>query len=265
MLPRVLRRVAFSLHRSCVLRCQAPGRWRAAGAIYVLRSATVALLRPQSEPISGDARGLRSIAARSATVPAKPGQPRSGEQVRFLVVEAMVWNAVSPRAEAECDDEARYEMQAMETGVSEGRIAFVSARWHADLVECCRSEFLVESARLGTSEAEIDQFDVAGAFEIPLTAKRLAESGRYRAVVGAGLVVDGGIYRHEFVASAVIDGLMAVQLDTGVPVISAVLTPQSFHEHETHHDFFAEHLRTKGREAAQACAGTVAALAALPA
>src|SRR4051812_17906717 len=44
-----------------VLRCQAPGRWRVAGAIYVLRSATVALLRPQSEPISGDARGLRSI------------------------------------------------------------------------------------------------------------------------------------------------------------------------------------------------------------
>lgn len=155
-------------------------------------------------------------------------------------------------------------MSPTETLESDGRVAFVSARWHADLVESCRSEFLSESARLGTPEAEIDLFEVTGAFEIPLTAKRLAESGRYRAVVCAGLVVDGGIYRHEFVASAVIDGLMAVQLETGVPVISAVLTPHHFHEHETHQDFFAEHLRTKGREAAAACSGTVAALAALP-
>ena len=46
-----------------LLRCQAPGRWRVAGAIYVLRSATVALLWPQSEPIGGDTWELRSIAA----------------------------------------------------------------------------------------------------------------------------------------------------------------------------------------------------------
>ena len=156
-------------------------------------------------------------------------------------------------------------MSIAETIESDGRRAFVSARWHADLVESCRAEFLAESARLGTPESEIDQFEVTGAFEIPLTAKRLALSGRYRAIACAGLVVDGGIYRHEFVASAVIDGLMAVQLETGVPVISAVLTPQSFHEHETHQEFFAEHLRIKGREAARAAAGRVAALAALPA
>jgi 6,7-dimethyl-8-ribityllumazine synthase len=156
-------------------------------------------------------------------------------------------------------------MSIAETDLSDGRLAFVSSLWHADLVESTRSEFLAESARLGTPESEIDRFEVTGAFEIPLTAKRLAESGRYRAIVCAGLVVDGGIYRHEFVASAVIDGLMAVQLETGVPVISAVLTPHNFHEHETHQEFFAEHLRTKGREAAAACHGTVAALAALPA
>ncbi|MBS1879799.1 MAG: 6,7-dimethyl-8-ribityllumazine synthase [Actinobacteria bacterium] len=155
-------------------------------------------------------------------------------------------------------------MSTEEVAANEGRVAFVAARWHADLLESCRSEFIAESGRLGTPESEIDLFEVAGAFELPLTAKRLAQSGRYRAVVCSGLVVDGGIYRHEFVAAAVIDGLMAVQLETEVPVISAVLTPQSFHEHETHHEFFAEHLRTKGREAAQACSGTVAALAALP-
>jgi 6,7-dimethyl-8-ribityllumazine synthase len=88
----------------------------------------------------------------------------------------------------------------------------------------------------------------------------VASSGDYSAVVAAGLVVDGGIYRHEFVADAVINGLMQVQLDTGVPVISAVLTPHHFHEHDVHRDFFAEHLEVKGREAARACAHTVEAL-----
>jgi 6,7-dimethyl-8-ribityllumazine synthase len=97
-------------------------------------------------------------------------------------------------------------------------------------------------------------------FEIPLHALQLARSGRYAAIVGCALVVDGGIYRHEFVAHAVIDGLMRVQLDTGVPVISAVLTPQQFHEHAEHRRFFAEHFVVKGREAARACLRTVSSL-----
>src|SRR2546426_954410 len=71
----------------------------------------------------------------------------------------------------------------------------------------------------------VDVFDVPGAFELPFHAQLLCQTGRYRAVVAAGFVVDGGIYRHEFVANAVITGLMRVQLDTGVPVLSAVLTP----------------------------------------
>jgi 6,7-dimethyl-8-ribityllumazine synthase len=156
-------------------------------------------------------------------------------------------------------------MSDLETDSGEGRLAFVGARWHADLIESCRTEFLAEGERLGTPSAQVDLFEVAGAFEIPLMTKRLAATGRYRAVVCSALVVDGGIYRHEFVAAAVIDGLMSVQLETEVPVISVVLTPQSFHEHETHRDFFREHLRTKGREAAQACHGTIDALAAVPA
>jgi 6,7-dimethyl-8-ribityllumazine synthase len=66
-------------------------------------------------------------------------------------------------------------------------------------------------------------------------------------------VVNGGIYRHEFVASAVIDGLMRVQLDTNVPVLSAVLTPRDFHEIEEHKSFYREHFVKKGQEVANAC------------
>ena len=102
-------------------------------------------------------------------------------------------------------------------------------------------------AALGVAGDRIDRFRVPGAFEIPLHAQRLARSGLYAAVVGAGLVVDGGIYRHEFVAEAVINGLMRVQLETEVPVISAVLTPHHFHDHGEHRRFLRRSPRGEGR------------------
>ncbi|MSP48635.1 MAG: 6,7-dimethyl-8-ribityllumazine synthase [Alphaproteobacteria bacterium] len=135
----------------------------------------------------------------------------------------------------------------------EGRIAFVQSCWHKDIVDECRTAFVTEIARLGHPEDRIDLYEVPGVFEIPLEAKLLAESGRYLAVVAAGLVVNGGIYRHEFVSDAVIAGLMQVQLATSVPVISAVLTPQAFHEHDEHRRFFRQHFQVKGAEAASAC------------
>ena len=143
-----------------------------------------------------------------------------------------------------------------------GRIAFVQSSWHKDIVDQCRVAFVSELRRLGIAETSIDFFEVPGAFEIPLQAKLLAKSGRYAAIVAAGFVVDGGIYRHEFVADAVIGALMAVQLETEVPVISAVLTPQRFHEHQEHVRFFREHFLVKGAEAAAACARTIGNIAA---
>jgi 6,7-dimethyl-8-ribityllumazine synthase len=154
----------------------------------------------------------------------------------------------------------------METNGNEkqGRIAFVQSLWHREIVDQCRDSFLAEVAERGVPADDVDLYEVTGAFEIPLHAKRLAESGRYAAVVASGLVVDGGIYRHDFVAEAVIDGLMRVQLDTGVPVFSAVLTPHHFHEHLDHERFFHEHFQLKGREVAKACTETIAALGRLP-
>src|ERR1700720_725593 len=137
------------------------------------------------------------------------------------------------------------------------RIAFVQACWHKDIVDRCRVSFTAEIAKHGYGEGDIDFFEVPGSLEIPLHALLLAESGRYAAIVAAGFVVNGGIYRHEFVAEAVISGLMRVQLDTKVPVISAVLTPQNFHEHDEHKKFFYDHFVVKGAEAAVACAATV--------
>ena len=145
------------------------------------------------------------------------------------------------------------------------RVAFIQSCWHRDIVDQCRAAFVAELAVLGHPEEAFDLFEVSGVFEIPLQAQKLARSGRYAAIVAAGFIVNGGIYRHEFVSTAVIDGLMRVQLDTEVPVISAVLTPQAFHEHDEHRRFFREHFLVKGREAARACRQTLGNMARLAA
>lgn len=145
------------------------------------------------------------------------------------------------------------------------RIAIVHAAWHTNIVQRARDaarDALVEG---GIAATHIALHEVPGAFEIPLHAKRLIESGCCDAVIACALVVNGGIYRHEFVAQAVIDGLMRVQLDTNVPVFSAVLTPRDFHEHEEHRRFFEGHFVKKGQEVAHAALRTLHSLATIAA
>jgi 6,7-dimethyl-8-ribityllumazine synthase len=138
------------------------------------------------------------------------------------------------------------------------RIAFIQSAWHSDIVNQGRDAFLAELKRQGRAAHSVDLLEVPGAFELPLLAKRLAQSGHYAAVVACGFVVNGGIYRHEFVADAVVSGLMQVQLETGVPVFSVVLTPLQFHESDEHQKFFHDHFVVKGAEAARACVRTLA-------
>lgn len=138
------------------------------------------------------------------------------------------------------------------------RVAFIEASWHHDIVTQAREAFIAQLAsEHGFSADQVEIFQVAGAYEIPLQAKLLAKTGRYSAVVGAGFVIDGGIYRHEFVAQAVIEGMMQAQLETEIPILSVVLTPHHFHEHSTHHDFFYLHFKAKGKEAAEAIVMTL--------
>lgn len=139
------------------------------------------------------------------------------------------------------------------------RIAIVAAQWHAEIVEQAVSAFLERLAELGIDQ--VDVYRVPGAFEIPLHAQRLARTGRYEAIATSALVVDGGIYRHDFVAGSVVDALMRVQLATDVPVFSAVLTPHHFHEHDEHLEYFRRHFSVKGRELAEAVSATVQSLA----
>lgn len=127
------------------------------------------------------------------------------------------------------------------------RYAFIKANWHSDIVDKALEGF----CELIPAQ-QVDVYNVPGAFEMPLLARDLAASGRYGAVAAAALVVDGGIYRHDFVAQAVVDGLMRAGLDTGVPVLSVSLTPHQFQETPHHSTIYAAHFVEKGREAAQA-------------
>ncbi|WP_018000316.1 6,7-dimethyl-8-ribityllumazine synthase [Paracoccus sp. N5] len=140
------------------------------------------------------------------------------------------------------------------------RYAFIKANWHSDIVDQALEGFCEIVPR-----DQVDVFDVPGAFEMPLLARDLAQTGRYGAVACAALVVDGGIYRHDFVAQAVVDGLMRAGMDSGVPVLSVSLTPHHYQETEHHTAIFREHFVKKGREAAQAATRIVAVRAALKA
>lgn len=127
------------------------------------------------------------------------------------------------------------------------RYAFIKANWHSAIVDRALDGFCDV-----ISPDRVETFDVPGAFEMPLLARDLAATGRYAAVVAAAFVVDGGIYRHEFVAQAVVDGLMRAGLDTGVPVLSVSLTPHNYSETEHHRNIFTAHFFDKGREAGNA-------------
>jgi len=134
------------------------------------------------------------------------------------------------------------------------RYAFVKAGWHAEIVDRALEGFLQRiPAEL------VDVFDVPGAFELPLMARDLAATGRYAAVAAAAFVVDGGIYRHDFVAQAVVTGLMQAGLETGVPVLSVSLTPHQYQETAHHRAIYREHFVTKGIEAAEAALQIAAA------
>lgn len=137
------------------------------------------------------------------------------------------------------------------TDQTQTRIAFIRARWHADIVDRAHEGFLAEAETI-LPGASVDAYDVPGAFEMPLLAQELAKTGKYAAVACAALVVDGGIYRHDFVAQAVVDGLMRAGMDTGVPVLSVSLTPHHFQETDHHMAIYRDHFVEKGREAARA-------------
>ena len=101
-------------------------------------------------------------------------------------------------------------------------------------------------------ETQVIQVECPGVLEIPLMTERLIAEHKLDGVLGAALIVNGEIYRHEFVAQSSLDALMQVSLSTGVPVASSLLTPASAHAPEKQFKQLHEHLYLKGQEGAGA-------------
>jgi 6,7-dimethyl-8-ribityllumazine synthase len=84
--------------------------------------------------------------------------------------------------------------------------------------------------RSGADEADIDVFKVPGAFEIPLLAKKAANSGKYNAVICLGAVIRGATPHFDYVANEVSKGIASASLDAGVPITFGVLTTDTLEQ-----------------------------------
>ena len=108
--------------------------------------------------------------------------------------------------------------------MSAPRVALCIARFYTELADKLESGARVALEEGGVSSAEIDRFDVPGAFELPVVAKFAAESGRYGAVVCLGAVIRGETDHYQYVCAEAARGIQEVQLQTGVPCGFGVLT-----------------------------------------
>jgi 6,7-dimethyl-8-ribityllumazine synthase len=105
-----------------------------------------------------------------------------------------------------------------------GRFAVVAARFNDTIVNALVAGALDAFRRHGADDDAVDVIRVPGSFEIPVVARRLAESNKYAAVVCLGAVIKGDTDHYDHVAAAAANGVLQAGLATGVPVIFGVLT-----------------------------------------
>ncbi|BDV43295.1 6,7-dimethyl-8-ribityllumazine synthase [Geotalea uraniireducens] len=110
------------------------------------------------------------------------------------------------------------------------RFGIIVSRFNSFIGERLLEGALDALVRHGADAAEVDVVRVPGAFEIPLTAKKLAQAGGYDAVICLGAVIRGATPHFDYVAAEVAKGVAHVSLETGVPVAFGVLTTDSIEQ-----------------------------------
>lgn len=115
--------------------------------------------------------------------------------------------------------------------IAEGlRFAIVASRFNDMITRRLLSGALDALARHGADEEQIDVAWVPGALELPMIAQRLAESGRYDAVICIAAIIRGATPHFDYVAAEASKGIAKVGLDTGVPTIYGVVTADSIEQ-----------------------------------
>src|SRR5579859_7276564 len=104
------------------------------------------------------------------------------------------------------------------------RFGIAVSRFNSFITERLLAAALDALERAGTASKDVDVVRVPGAFELPLTCKKLAQTGKYDALIAIGCVIRGETAHYDYVCSETSRGLQLAQMDTGVPVIFCVLT-----------------------------------------
>jgi 6,7-dimethyl-8-ribityllumazine synthase len=104
------------------------------------------------------------------------------------------------------------------------RFGVVVSRFNSFITERLLQGAVDALERSGAISANVDVVHVPGAFELPLTAKKLAQAGRYDAIVAIGCILRGETAHYDYVCSETSRGLQLAQMDTGIPVMFCVLT-----------------------------------------
>ncbi|HEX6006023.1 MAG TPA: 6,7-dimethyl-8-ribityllumazine synthase [Burkholderiales bacterium] len=122
---------------------------------------------------------------------------------------------------ARYDDIEELEPDTDGAGLS---IGIVMSRFNPDIGEGLLSSCTAALAKQGVRASDIFIISVPGALELPLALQKLAQTGRYDALIALGAVVRGDTYHFEIVANESAAGISSVQLDTGVPIANGILT-----------------------------------------
>lgn len=129
------------------------------------------------------------------------------------------------------------------------RVALIASRFNDDVTEGLVRGAREALAECGVRDDAVTLVRVPGAFELPVTARRLAETGRFDAIVCLGCLIKGDTMHFEYIAEAASQGIMRVSVDTGVPVAFGLLTVLTDEQAAVRS---AEGPDNKGREAALA-------------
>lgn len=111
-----------------------------------------------------------------------------------------------------------------------GRWAIVTGDFYADLAERLNAGADAAFNEAGVNPVNVDRFTVPGAFELPLAAMYLAETGNYDGIACLGAVIRGETDHYDFVCAEAARGIQSVQLDTGVPCAFGVLTVENMEQ-----------------------------------
>lgn len=111
-----------------------------------------------------------------------------------------------------------------------GKYALIVSRWNSFVVEALKDGALDTLRRQGVKEEDITIYYAPGAFEFPLVAKKLADTGKFDAIIALGAVIRGGTPHFEYVSGECTKGLAQVSMDAGIPVTFGVLTVDSIEQ-----------------------------------